>query len=746
MRCIYTNVARDKDGDIINDATVTVYLAGSSTLASIYNSLTGATATNSVTTNSKGEFTFYVDRFDYDSDQKFKYSVVKTNYDTKTYDYIDIDRVVTGTYTISSDKTVTTHITVPKGVIYSVDSGKTLTFSGSLQAGPYQIFSGSGTVTGLDYYLPEWFGAKGDGATDDATAINACFTSAAVSASATIHPTVRFTSASGYGSASAITCPANINIIMDSPIIYTGTGNIALLTIGTAATKSYSTDYKIRVKHSTSSDWSSEDSIGVKFVNPYFCTINLVEARSFTIGMQLAGDGYGAVYNTITLGYLYGNLYGVDIHNFNSGWASENLWLGGSFYGNSGIDANRYGVRITSDGSTYNDNNLFIKPSFELQIPTGREGIPFVVEYGKKNEAMSMRLEGSNVTYVARISNDSQNNIFRVAHSTHYAVDDTSDDKTTFVENKGYEVNNRGRVIWESGPLHKKAYLYNATNYQIPGVHIATSSAATVSAYNIGLVIPAGGSYVQLSASRGVGVLVNTSTVKKFVVSVDTDDNYEPYVIVRAYDSAGAVLDSAGANHPYVSGPGFAYTNDWGKAYRYGIQNQTEKIFTVGDDVKQIAVIVGGVASSRLRSFSISAISSVLNQMTAVWSGYEECGFPLVAAIPTYRCDLVSVRKTVLAYAPASGSAEGWVCIRKAATTVSGNAAGGQTVISVASATGISNGDRVTIVLDDGTFHETTVNGIPAGNDVTITDALPSAASNGAGFYTAKWAAKGNLT
>jgi hypothetical protein len=164
MRCVYSNVARENDGDIINDATITVYLAGSSTLASIYTTFAGTTATNSVTTNSSGEFTFYVDRFDYDTDQRFKYTVAKTGHTTKTYDNVDIDRVVITTY--AGDKTLATHITVPKGVIYSgtitVTTGTVTT--GTVTAGLYQIFSG--TVTGLKEARPEWWGT-------DADAINA---------------------------------------------------------------------------------------------------------------------------------------------------------------------------------------------------------------------------------------------------------------------------------------------------------------------------------------------------------------------------------------------------------------------------------------------------------------------------------------------------------------------------------------------------------------------------------------------
>jgi len=55
--------------------------------------------------------------------------------------------------------------------------------------------------------------------------------------------------------------------------------------------------------------------------------------------------------------------------------------------------------------------------------------------------------------------------------------------------------------------------------------------------------------------------------------------------------------------------------------------------------------------------------------------------------------------------------------------------------IDVDSITGISNLGAIGIYLDDGTLHWTTVNGVPAGDTVTIAAALPSAAAIGNTVY-----------
>ena len=49
----------------------------------------------------------------------------------------------------------------------------------------------------------------------------------------------------------------------------------------------------------------------------------------------------------------------------------------------------------------------------------------------------------------------------------------------------------------------------------------------------------------------------------------------------------------------------------------------------------------------------------------------------------------------------------------------------GETSIVVGDITGFSDGDFVGIILDDGTQHQTTINGVPAGVTIVITDAVP---------------------
>lgn len=69
-------------------------------------------------------------------------------------------------------------------------------------------------------------------------------------------------------------------------------------------------------------------------------------------------------------------------------------------------------------------------------------------------------------------------------------------------------------------------------------------------------------------------------------------------------------------------------------------------------------------------------------------------------------------------------------------TTTSAAASSTDTTVTLTSVTGITNGLNIGILMDDNTMHWTTVNGAPAGNVVTLTDALTGDVNNGAVVFT----------
>src|SRR5690606_3295675 len=79
-----------------------------------------------------------------------------------------------GTYAIDSDATLAASLIFAPGAVLAPASGVTLTLSATIEAAPtIQIFGGSGTVvlSKERHVSANWWGAKGDGATDDRTAL-----------------------------------------------------------------------------------------------------------------------------------------------------------------------------------------------------------------------------------------------------------------------------------------------------------------------------------------------------------------------------------------------------------------------------------------------------------------------------------------------------------------------------------------------------------------------------------------------
>jgi len=87
------------------------------------------------------------------------------------------------TYRLGAAVTVPSNVTLMflQGGILSPDSGKTLTINGPVDAGIYQIFSGSGSIAGTfksDRFYPQWMGVVADGTTDDTVLYQKALTTA----------------------------------------------------------------------------------------------------------------------------------------------------------------------------------------------------------------------------------------------------------------------------------------------------------------------------------------------------------------------------------------------------------------------------------------------------------------------------------------------------------------------------------------------------------------------------------------
>lgn len=141
-RKIYRGYARDGNGTVLSGATVSVYLTGTSTVASIYTASSGGTAVNSVDTDSTGLYSFYVDYSDYAAGTHFRLTISKTGYDSVTYDEVEClppTFSTDGTLTDNSDADFPSEKAVKTYVDATVSAAAGGTLSGSLVLSGGQI-------------------------------------------------------------------------------------------------------------------------------------------------------------------------------------------------------------------------------------------------------------------------------------------------------------------------------------------------------------------------------------------------------------------------------------------------------------------------------------------------------------------------------------------------------------------------------------------------------------------------------
>lgn len=151
---------------------------------------------------------------------------------------------------------------------------------------------------------------------------------------------------------------------------------------------------------------------------------------------------------------------------------------------------------------------------------------------------------------------------------------------------------------------------------------------------------------------------------------------------------------------------------------------------TRNDIIKDALILLGAVGSEEtVDSADIDVASRVLNSMVKAWQGqgihlwgHQEASLFVTKGTESYSLDGTA------SSADASNSV--------VTTTLSADEAAAQTVLSVTSSTGMTASDVVLIELDDGTYEDTTIVSVDSSTQITVTNALTSAAASGNNIYT----------
>lgn len=157
---------------------------------------------------------------------------------------------------------------------------------------------------------------------------------------------------------------------------YTGTGTS--VRVGEAASLTHRLSLKLpytRNMNKAGKGWLSvAGSVGIELVNLNSCyDIHVPGARNFAVGLLDRGtSGRGHVYNTVTIGSLENNERNHVLRSEGTGWANENVYIGGRWSHYSGEGTKVPGckhIHLEAADSNGINNNLWIRPAIEGDAP-----------------------------------------------------------------------------------------------------------------------------------------------------------------------------------------------------------------------------------------------------------------------------------------------------------------------------------------------------------------------------------------
>jgi hypothetical protein len=485
--------------------------------------------------------------------------------------------------------------------------------------------AGGKTIGGEDIVNVFNYGAKGDGVTDDTSALNSAI-SAANSADATL-----FIPSGTYNVSNSLTAITG-GLDCQGVIKYTGgaTDYKTIVTIGTDSAVTFNRSFKgIRVTRTNRSDFNesygSEVDVGVHCINLRGCITEVLEVRNFTVGHRVEGNNARGNVSSYYYGFIENVAVGLDIVTDNSG----GYVIGCKFYSFEHLIAPtvnttkpRYGIRFSnSSGQKY--ANVFYSPIIQLRNDdTGVESWPILVSqqtrynsieelYVEFNDGNLMKVE------VPSTSGCVDNKITLSAATSDKTIDISSADDGVNEIQKDYNVE-----VFNSGPLGQMVMpdslslwsfrdillKNNATDGAYTAKQASTSGSVSGDAFNLG------------NSSVIMGVMLDATHAKTFYLDyvLPTGDDVRPSFYL--YDSSDNEI-TTGLQPTDVAvnkntSP-VAYTTRWFGTTNLG-DGDTDKLvtqrLTVGSAVKKIFIGVYRAGSSGLvERFSVRTDRPVTN-------------------------------------------------------------------------------------------------------------------------------------
>ena len=372
----------------------------------------------------------------------------------------------------------------------------------------------------LGYVTPQMFGAKGDGVTDDTSAIRSAVKLCEDNDKSFYLPI------GDYVTSETIDLSNVKTVEFDGVIIYMGDG-VAIRVNAQSRTANYK--HRLSVRNYN----RRHTGTGILLQN-IGCSYFDISAEGFEIGCELMGDGEGCGYNTIYPRQIVSNHIGLKLNSKNGGWCNQNVFNSGRIFKWSTDTFDLTGILITSEYGYYSNSNVFYSINLE-----GNCKYAIKIEYGQYNRFYEIRNEGCETTLLE--SNESMANTIIVSYGANDVLTNNGDYIGSHIET----LRNR----------HLPKYKQILNNENVKRKVYATSNRVTSSLFKIMTyegakdVVPTGnikidGDYVYSTSFPCLALKLDPTVGNRYYIKLNCKDDYTGRFAIVAYNSNGDLITS----------------------------------------------------------------------------------------------------------------------------------------------------------------------------------------------------------
>lgn len=420
-----------------------------------------------------------------------------------------------------------------------------------------------------------------------------------------------FPSGKTYKVSKGLSCPYdNINVVMDGEILYMGSSNEPIITVGEPSMNCKRLKHEFNIRRDTQSDWSSEDNVGVRLINHFNCDININRSAKSTVGVDCAGISQGFAYNNFYLKEIRDNKISILLRNQAGGglgYCNENNFYNGRIWTTSGTNdsLDRVGIVIRSDDGSYlhNNNNKFYSTSIEILGGTGTATGIRLEDNSRQNYFNHLRLEGCD--YGWHLKDKAYKNKLIIGYPPiQDELDESANCDNTILGRGRPYLEEAYKSVFKMSDIVSKANYWDDVRVHIDGLSMMRSNADQLYRRDAGYDIF--NDYIEFPETKACGFEVNTKQVKNFVFLRDAAGNNGGRVVVRLFDSSGSLITNA-SHISSAQTSNISSTSLYGGAFRTGTDNAEPVNFKLSDSVSYIWIGIGGGASgdAQIRGFQL---------------------------------------------------------------------------------------------------------------------------------------------